>query len=260
MQCLSATRTSTFPTFLIPGLCPPKSSKVPSLPFSTTAQRLKRDKSRNRGVSAIHATGLRRRQTLHVKKEDLPTPVLDRTKHSKIQIDPDHGLWQFFNDKRSALTSPDEDHAHGRAWTVEELRHKSWEDLHRLWWVCVKERNRLATEAYERRRLNAGYGDYESQERERTIKFTQRAIKHGLTERWYAWDAARQVAVEEGLDLSGNGPVWTPQNFEEDDAESEEIIEEPEERQTDAVGEETLKEVPPEADSTQHRPQPAATG
>ena len=112
---------------------------------------------------------------------------------------------------------------------MEELRRKSWEDLHRLWWICVKERNRLATEAYERRRLNAGYGDYEAHDRERAvcfsnhsihsdckianeflpqIKVTQRAIKHALTERWYAWEAAYRIAGKEGLNLSGNGPVW----------------------------------------------------
>jgi hypothetical protein len=67
----------------------------------------------------------------------------------------------FFNMDKKPLSTPEEDYAHGmyhdiirvasvgkgrkliainvagRAWSVEELRHKS-EDLHSLWWVCVK--------------------------------------------------------------------------------------------------------------------------
>ena len=33
----------------------------------------------------------------------------------------------------------------------------------------MKERNRLATEKYERDRVEAGYGDYEAKEREREV-------------------------------------------------------------------------------------------
>lgn len=63
------------------------------------------------------------------------------------------------------MNLPDEDAEHGRPWTVEELRGKSWEDLHCLYWLCAKERNRIATESYERKRIEAGYGEAEARKR-----------------------------------------------------------------------------------------------
>ena len=44
---------------------------------------------------------------------------------------------------------------------------------------------------------------------------TQRAIKHALTERWYAWEDARKVARDDPeIDLSSRRAPYTPQNME----------------------------------------------
>lgn len=40
-------------------------------------------------------------------------PVLDPGRRSKVQVDDDHGLWQFFGEDRKLLTPPEEDSSHG---------------------------------------------------------------------------------------------------------------------------------------------------
>lgn len=137
-----------------------------SFATSSTAQ-YPRDMNRDRGVSTRRRTGLR--QPLSVSKTPLPQPVLDPARRSKYEVPEDHELWGFFHSKEKAINTPEEDYAFGRSWTVEELRGKSWEDLHALWWICAKENNRIATASYERRRVKAGYGDAESEERDKAV-------------------------------------------------------------------------------------------
>lgn len=105
------------PMFLAPSLA----SGNPSMPrytaFSTSAPLLKRrklqkrDSNPDRGVSALRRTGLR--HPVSMAKYPLPQPVLDPEKRSKPTVSETHGLWGFFNEKRTTLSTPDEDDRHG---------------------------------------------------------------------------------------------------------------------------------------------------
>lgn len=139
--------------------------------FATTAPRCKRtkhsktrDNNRFRGVSALRRTGLR--EPVSVSNVPLPKPVEFLP---KIEVDPNHGLYAFFAGPDKLMNTPAEDREHGRAWSVEELRRKSWDDLQRLWWVCCRERNRISTADKERKRANMGFGAAESKNRDDAV-------------------------------------------------------------------------------------------
>jgi len=154
----------SIPPYLAPALLRPPIAKIQCLQFSTTAPKAKRSGfNKHRGVSALRRTGPR--YILPIHKEPLPQPVTDADKRSKVKVRDDHGLWDFFMKDKKGMASPEKMVEHGRAWTVAELRYKSFEDLHCLWWVCLKERNRVQTLEYERERVSAGYGKREAEDR-----------------------------------------------------------------------------------------------
>ncbi|TDZ37672.1 54S ribosomal protein L4 [Colletotrichum spinosum] len=183
------------------------SPRITTSSFSTSAAqsaRKTRDNNRLRGVTTMRRSGPR--EPLSVSFEEIPKPAnYKRT----VSVDPYHGLWEFFYNKEIANV-PAEDQSHGRAWEVSELRLKSWEDLHALWYICLKERNRIATARRERLRRRLGFGDHEADERERVVKSTMKRIKHVLTERFYVWEDANKLAEQDPhYDLSGEGQVYT---------------------------------------------------
>ncbi|KAI2624369.1 MRP-L47-domain-containing protein [Hypoxylon sp. NC1633] len=216
----NATNTSSFLAVLT---IPAVSTQCCS--FSSTPERSmrrpRRDNNRLRGLSSLYRSGPRFR--MNIGKEQIPKPADYKP---EFDVDPNHGLWQFFYSKDKALLTPDEGTEHGRGWSVEELRHKSWEDLHKLWWVCIKEQNRIATARKEISRLKLKNGEEEFVERLGEVRKTMKAIKHTLTERFYLWEDARQLAESDPeIDLTNSSRPFNPHSYLEEETQTTEAVE-----------------------------------
>ncbi|KAA8540849.1 hypothetical protein F0562_024812 [Nyssa sinensis] len=87
-------------------------------------------------------------------------------------------LEEFFEADRS----PDEEKpvVYGRSWKASELRLKSWDDLNKLWYVLLKEKNMLMT---QRQMLHAQNLRFPNPERIPKVRKSMCRIKHVLTER-----------------------------------------------------------------------------
>ncbi|KAG2192697.1 hypothetical protein INT46_010588 [Mucor plumbeus] len=89
------------------------------------------------------------------------------------------GLYQFFENNE---TLPKQNWT-GRAWKAQELRQKSFDDLHKLWYVLLKERNVLATQREEASRLKLPKQIWTNQGRLKKCQKSMARIKFVLNER-----------------------------------------------------------------------------
>ncbi|PSR95861.1 39S ribosomal protein [Actinidia chinensis var. chinensis] len=87
-------------------------------------------------------------------------------------------LEEFFEADRGR--DDDKPVVYGRSWKASELRLKSWDDLHKLWYVLLKEKNMLMS---QRQMLHAQNLRFPHPERLPKVRKSMCRIKHVLTER-----------------------------------------------------------------------------
>ncbi|KAI5329865.1 hypothetical protein L3X38_029262 [Prunus dulcis] len=87
-------------------------------------------------------------------------------------------LEEFFEADRSQ--DEEKPVVYGRSWKASELRLKSWDDLNKLWFVLLKEKNMLMT---QRQMLQAQNLRFPNPERLPKVRKSMCRIKHVLTER-----------------------------------------------------------------------------
>lgn len=113
---------------------------------------------------------------------------------------PTRGLEEFRDDSEDVI---------GRAWKASELRQKSFSDLHKLWYVLLKEKNMLMTvrhECIKRQQEMPNYG------RIRAVKLSMARVKHVVTE------FAKRKAAERAL------KNWVEKGMEADPVATERLV------------------------------------
>jgi len=99
---------------------------------------------------------------------------------------------QIKNWQRTSVEFKKEEGISGRSWSAPELRRKSFKDLHTLWYVLLRERNLLATQKEEARRLGiASVGQQtDIPWKVRQCKKSMARIKYVINERRLAYEGA----------------------------------------------------------------------
>lgn len=119
--------------------------------------------------------------------------------HKNFDLSPDHPLWAFFpdgNKSESSFRELGELDTGSRAWTFPELRRKSFDDLHKLWYIILKERNILAREVRLAESMSYAYTQAHS-EIDDKLKMSQKRIKQVLLERQVAYERVQLFNQEQ---------------------------------------------------------------
>ncbi|KAK6203007.1 54S ribosomal protein L4, mitochondrial [Scheffersomyces amazonensis] len=148
--------------------------------------------SRSKPVSIVNGKSKPLKFT-DLKTIKLREPIIPTKKN--FDVSSEHPLWQFFanGSNTTESTRSFNDMSHGREWSLAELRRKSFEDLHKLWYIVLKERNVLAREAvavngpYERSR-NAQFDAVDQK-----LLNTHKRIKEVLLERQVAYERVQTL-------------------------------------------------------------------
>ncbi|ORY04838.1 MRP-L47-domain-containing protein [Basidiobolus meristosporus CBS 931.73] len=104
---------------------------------------------------------------------------------------------EFFE---GGMALPKEQPKTGRSWRAGELRNKSFEDLHKLWYVVLKERNMLASQNEEAKRWGITEQFFTNKTRVIKCKKTMARIKSVLNERRIEWEKAQKIVKQNAKD------------------------------------------------------------
>ncbi|EEB91445.1 hypothetical protein MPER_10188 [Moniliophthora perniciosa FA553] len=135
---------------------------------------------------------------------------------NRVPVREDHGLYAFFRKRPQGEDGKtyageaqyetiggslfQERAQSGRSWKASELRLKSFQDLHTLWYVLLRERNVLATQKEEVRRIGAMPVLTAFRYKTRQVKKSMARIKYVMNERRLAYEGAIKLAEQEKQD------------------------------------------------------------
>lgn len=113
------------------------------------------------------------------------------------------GLEEFFESNQKWMWREKEG-AVGRPWTCAYLRLKSFDDLHKLWWICIKEQNKLESQKMEANRFRM---IFPFKNRLFDLRRSMSRIKRVLWERWITYQQAVYLINRETkrLELENSG-------------------------------------------------------